>query len=500
MAENSLRTLCLGYKKLTARDDLEAKDAKGIFECEKEGIVLVAIIGVRDIPRKEVPEAIRQCHKAGITVRMVTGDNIITAKAIAKDIGITKDGTDFLALEGPEFNRLVGGVVCKNCRTAVCDCPTDSKKAEETGREVRVDTVANGEEFDKIQDKLLVLARSRPEDKYCLVTALKERGNVVAVTGDGTNDAPALKKADVGFAMGQSGTEVARDAAAIILIDDNFSSIVKAVLWGRNIYDSIRKFVQFQLTVNVVAVAITLIGAALLEKEVLKPIQMLWVNLIMDTLASLALATEEPTDELLNRHPHSRDEYIISSTMLKHIVGQSIFQLIILLVLIFYGEQFIPEYTDSYDSSIFALHPEYKWLNGVVGGTVRSGRFYTVTGGDDYVTVYNSTLVYSRHFTFIFNTFVLLQVFNFLNARKLHEEFNIFEGITRNPLFLIIVGGIFGLQILLVTFTGSAFGVYDNYGLTVEQWLITVGLGSLSLIVNFLLKLLPIGKAGHLHE
>lgn len=123
------------------------------------------------------------------------------------------------------------------------------------------------------------------------MTALKERGNIVAVTGDGTNDAPALKKADVGFAMGQSGTEVARDAAAIILIDDNFNSIVKAVLWGRNIYDSIRKFVQFQLTVNVVAVAITFVGAALLEKEVLKPIQMLWVNLIMDTLASLALAT-----------------------------------------------------------------------------------------------------------------------------------------------------------------------------------------------------------------
>ena len=195
-------------------------------------------------------------------------------------------------MEGPEFNRLVGGVVCNKCRTAICDCPTDRKKAEEEGKEMRVDTVANAEEFDKIQDKLLVLARSRPEDKYCLVTGLKERGNIVAVTGDGTNDAPALKKADVGFAMGIAGTEVARDAAAIILIDDNFSSIVKAVLWGRNIYDSIRKFVQFQLTVNVVAVVTTFIGAALLEKEVLKPIQMLWVNLIMDTLASLALATE----------------------------------------------------------------------------------------------------------------------------------------------------------------------------------------------------------------
>jgi Ca2+ transporting ATPase len=136
-----------------------------------------------------------------------------------------------------------------------------------------------------------VLARSRPEDKYALVTGLKERGEVVAVTGDGTNDAPALKKADVGFAMGIAGTEVAREAAAIILLDDNFNSIVKAVLWGRNIYDSIRKFIQFQVTVNIVAVGITLIGSALLKQQILAPIQMLWINLIMDTLASLALAT-----------------------------------------------------------------------------------------------------------------------------------------------------------------------------------------------------------------
>lgn len=135
------------------------------------------------------------------------------------------------------------------------------------------------------------MARSRPEDKYCLVTGLKERGNIVAVTGDGTNDAPALRKADVGFEMGISGTSVARDAAAIILMDDNFNSIVKAVLWGRNIYESIRKFIQFQLTVNVVAVSVTMVGASLLQREVLKPIQMLWINLIMNSLTSLALST-----------------------------------------------------------------------------------------------------------------------------------------------------------------------------------------------------------------
>lgn len=142
----------------------------------------------------------------------------------------------------------------------------------------------------------------------------------------------------------------------------------------------------------------------------------------MDTLASLALATEDPEESLLERQPHSRDEYIISKTMLKHIIGQSIFQLTVMMVLVFAGEKFIPEYEDSYDSGIFANHPEYKWHDGVVGGTVRSGRLYYFNGDKDYEAVLEEYGVHSRHFTFIFNAFVMMQVFNFLNARKLHEE------------------------------------------------------------------------------
>ena len=209
MAEQSLRTLCFAYKNKGADEDITTCDEKGVYEIEKSGFTLVSIIGVKDIPRPEVPAAIQNCKRAGIKVRMVTGDNIITARAIAKEVGIIEENQEAIVMEGVDFIKLVGGVVCKNCQTEICDCPRNSKDNED-GKAIRIDTIKNAEEFDKIADNLLVLARSRPEDKYALVTGLKERGNVVAVTGDGTNDAPALKKADVGFAMGITGTEVAR--------------------------------------------------------------------------------------------------------------------------------------------------------------------------------------------------------------------------------------------------------------------------------------------------
>lgn len=209
-----------------------------------------------------------------------------------------------------------------------------------------MDTIANKEKLDEIVQHLCVLARSRPQDKFALVTGLTERGDVVAVTGDGTNDAPALKKADVGFSMGIAGTEVAREASAIILLDDNFNSIVRAVLWGRNIYDSIRKFITFQLTVNLSAVLISIVGSAVYKQEILTAIQMLWINLIMDTFASLALATEPPSEEQLQRTPHEREEYIINRIMFKHIIGQTIYQLAVIFLLTFAGPYFLPETTD----------------------------------------------------------------------------------------------------------------------------------------------------------
>lgn len=189
--------------------------------------------------------------------------------------------------------------------------------------------------FRDIKQHLRVLARSSPEDKYILVTGIQACDGVVAVTGDGTNDAPALTKADVGFAMGITGTDVAKGASDIILLDDNFSSIVVALKYGRNVYDNVRKFLQFQLTVNVVAMFIVFFGSVILKDSPLTAVQMLWVNLIMDTLAALALATEPPMDDILKRQPYHKDAAIVTQVMWRNVFGHAIYQMIVIIVIIF---------------------------------------------------------------------------------------------------------------------------------------------------------------------
>ena len=251
------------------------------------GLTLIAIIGIKDLLRQDVPKAIAECKRAGIKVRMITGDNKVTARAIAIESNIIEpENEEGLVLEGTDFAEIV----------------------------------KSPKEFNRIYRNLDVLARSRPQDKLNLVAELKKNGNVVAVTGSQISDAPSLKKADVGFAMGIEGTDVAKDAATelvretsdIILLDDSFSSIVKAVLWGRNIFDTIRNYLQFQLTVNLVIVGITLISAAITKQEVFAPVQMLWINLIINTFASLAYATEPPNVNLLIRKPFNINDSIIN--------------------------------------------------------------------------------------------------------------------------------------------------------------------------------------------
>ena len=347
MAREALRTICVAYRDLDTNEVPQWREKQPapnqIFLHSEQNLICLGIFGIQDPVRDEVPEAVLRCHQAGINVRMVTGDNLITAKAIAKKCNIFSEERGDIAMLGPDFTNMVGGVICQTCRTAMCGCATDAKTAELEGKNLRLDVIGDMAAFERIWRRLQVLARSQPSDKYVLVTALKQLGQVVAVTGDGTNDAPALKKADVGLAMGITGKEVAKQAADIVMLDDNFQCIVQAVKWGRNVYSNIRRFLQFQLTVNVVAVITTILCAAIMRDSPLSAVQMLWVNLIMDSFASLALATELPTPDLLKEKPHHRHESLISRSMAVTIATSALYQLVVMILLIFWGDSFLPE-------------------------------------------------------------------------------------------------------------------------------------------------------------
>ncbi|KAH8283395.1 hypothetical protein KR054_008831 [Drosophila jambulina] len=435
MACDGLRTISVAY-----RDFVPGKAAVNEVHIDGEpnwddeenimtNLTCLCVVGIEDPVRPEVPDAIRKCQRAGITVRMVTGDNINTARSIASKCGILRPNDDFLILEGKEFNRRI----------------------RDNNGDIQQHLI------DKVWPKLRVLARSSPTDKYTLVkgiidSTVSENREVVAVTGDGTNDGPALKKADVGFAMGIAGTDVAKEASDIILTDDNFSSIVKAVMWGRNVYDSIAKFLQFQLTVNVVAVIVAFIGACAVQDSPLKAVQMLWVNLIMDTLASLALATELPTPDLLLRKPYGRTKPLISRTMMKNILGQALYQLVIIFGLLFVGDLILD---------------------------IESGRGQELNAGP------------TQHFTIIFNTFVMMTLFNEINARKIHGQRNVIEGLFTNPIFYTIWIFTMISQVLIIQYGKMAF---STKALSLDQWLWCIFFGIGTLVWGQLITSVPTRK------
>ncbi|CAG8427274.1 unnamed protein product [Penicillium salamii] len=408
-ASRSLRCIALSYRDFEqwpprGAPISETDRNQAVFEPIFKDMTMLGIYGIQDPVRAGVSEAVYACQRAGVFVRMVTGDNINTAKAIAQECGIYTPGG--IAIEGPKFRKL------------------------------------STRQMNQIIPRLQVIARSSPDDKKILVNQLKKLGETVAVTGDGTNDAQALKNADVGFAMGIAGTEVAKEASDIILMDDNFSSIVKAMAWGRTVCDAVKKFLQFQITVNITAVVLTFVSAVASgnEDSVLSAVQLLWVNLIMDTFAALALATDPPTETVLDRKPESKSDPLITLTMWKMIVGQSIYQLVVTFVLNFAG------------SHIFTWEHEHMQ-------------------------------------TVVFNTFVFMQIFNQYNSRRIDNKLNIMEGIWKNNWFigiqLIIIGG----QVLIVFVGGAAFSVKRlDQG---SQWAVSLVLGALSLPIAVIIRLIP---------
>ncbi|XP_050388320.1 calcium-transporting ATPase 1-like [Argentina anserina] len=398
-ASEALRTLCLAYMDIGSEFSAESPIPVNGYTC-------IGIVGIKDPVRSGVKESVAICRSAGITVRMVTGDNINTAKAIARECGILTD--EGLAIEGPEFRE----------------------KSEE--------------ELQKLIPKLQVMARSSPMDKHTLVKHLRTTfGEVVAVTGDGTNDAPALHEADIGLAMGIAGTEVAKESADVIILDDNFSTIVTVAKWGRSVYLNIQKFVQFQLTVNVVALVVNFTSACLTGSAPLTAVQLLWVNMIMDTLGALALATEPPNDDLMKRTPVGRTGNFITNVMWRNIMGQSLYQFVVIW------------YLQSRGKEAFQLV------------------------GPDSDLILN---------TLIFNSFVFCQAFNEISSREM-EKVNVFKGILQNYVFVSVLSCTVIFQVIIIEFLGT---FASTSPLTWQQWFVSVTLGFLGMPVAAALKFIPV--------
>ncbi|KAI9389151.1 hypothetical protein POPTR_008G008100v4 [Populus trichocarpa] len=415
MAACSLRCVAIAYRPYELDKVPTDEESLGKWVLPEDELVLLAIVGIKDPCRPGVKDAVRICTAAGVKVRMVTGDNIQTAKAIALECGILSSGAD-----ATEPNIIEGKVF---------------RAYSEKEREI-------------IAKKITVMGRSSPNDKLLLVQALRKGGEVVAVTGDGTNDAPALHEADIGLSMGIQGTEVAKESSDIVILDDNFASVVKVVRWGRSVYANIQKFIQFQLTVNVGALVINVVAAVSSGDVPLNTVQLLWVNLIMDTLGALALATEPPTDHLMHRTPVGRREPLITNIMWRNLLIQALYQVAVLLVLNFRG------------LSILHLNQDDR----------------------KHATIAKNTV--------IFNAFVLCQVFNEFNARK-PDEINVFKGVTKNHLFMGIVGFTVILQIILIEFTGD---FTTTVRLNWKQWLICVAIGIVSWPLAAVGKLIPVPK------
>lgn len=404
----AMRTLGFAYKYI------EEGENKSVEELASESLTFLGIASISDPVRTDVPEAVQRCLSAGIGVKIVTGDTFGTAKEIGRQIGIWKDSED------SDLN-IIGGI--------------------------DFEALSDEEAFNRVKD-LKIMCRARPTDKQRLVHLLKKQGEIVAVTGDGTNDAPALNYADVGLSMG-SGTSVAKEASDITLLDDSFSSIATAVMWGRSLYKNIQRFLLFQLTINVAALLIVFLGSIFGQELPLTVTQMLWVNLIMDTFAAGALASLPPDPNVMNSKPRKNSDFIVTKSIAKHILITGILFVALLLGMMYYFAT--PEHLDSFFSYVNAADRERYFLS------------------------------------YFFTVFVLLQFWNMFNAKAYATGKSAFAGLSKSAGFeavaLIILVG----QILIVTFGGD---VFRTMPLTIEDWGIIIGGTSIVLWIGEITRLI----------
>lgn len=392
--QKAMRVIAFAHKEL---DGLADYSEEAQHKQMESGMVFDGFVAISDPLRAEVSDAVKSCQSAGVGVKILTGDNIITAVAIAEELGLMTAGK--IALEAKDIEEM-----------------TDAQLSE------------------KLPD-ICVIARSTPTVKMRVVKLLKESGNVVAVTGDGINDAPALKNADVGIAMGISGTEVSKEASDIVLLDDSFATIVKAVEWGRNIYENFKRFISFQLTVNITSVICVFVSVLMGLKAPFTALQLLWINIIMDGPPALTLGLEPNYSDLMSRKPTDRAENIISKNMFIRIFTTGI-----------------------YVSIVFLCQYHFNFLG---------------AAPDEMGTV-------------LFTLFVLFQLFNAFNCRELHTE-SIFKHLFKNKLMLGVVGLTFALQIVIIQFAGAFFGTVP---LGLNMWLKLFALSFSAIVLSELVKLI----------
>jgi len=419
-----MRTLGFAYQIIEEDDKTNyISEGKLTLNSQLSTLNFLGIVAISDPVRLEVPAAIEDCLKAGINVKIVTGDTPGTAKEIGRQIGLWQENE-------PEIHHI-------------------------TGTEF---AAMSDEELLKIVLGLKIISRARPMDKQRLVQLLQSKNQVVAVTGDGTNDAPALKAAQVGLSMGD-GTSVAKEASDITILDNSFSSISRAVMWGRSLYQNIQRFILFQLTINVVACLIVLIGAFLGTESPLTVTQMLWVNLIMDTFAALALASLPPNEKVMQEKPRKTTDHIINRAM-----GKSILSVGLLFVVLLFGLVQYFKHADITSLTQFNL-------------TDFGRSFFDFTPGNG-LSAYELSL--------FFTIFVMLQFWNMFNAKAFMTGKSTFASIAQCMGFLMIAFVIVVGQWLIVTIGREMFNVTPLY---LTDWVIIIGGTSVVLWIGEILRI-----------
>ena len=425
-----MRTLAIAYKEADVNEQSFDKRTDNLVA---ENLIFVAAVAIADPIRPDVAEAVAKCLKAGIDVKIVTGDTPATAIEIGRQLGLWKDTDqkDFNHISGKDFEAL---------------------SDEEARRRIPM---------------IKIMSRARPMDKERLVRLQQTYGEVVAVTGDGTNDAPALKAAQVGLSMGD-GTTVAKEASDITILDNSFRSICRAVMWGRSLYLNIQRFILFQTTINVAACLVVMIGALLGTDAVLTVTQMLWVNLIMDTFAALALASLPPSESVMNEKPRSKDAHILTKPMIQSLLTVGIIFFVVMLGFVQYFKHV--EIDSMLDFSLV------DYLKNYLNMHIAEAREYTP---------------YEHSLTF--TLFVFLQFWNLFNAKAYHTGESAFCNAGRTfggfelTLSIILIG-----QLLIVTFGGEMFNVEP---LKWHDWLICFIGTSPVILIGELVRLIKKKKA-----